>query len=73
MIRILSIIFLITSLSGCAIFTRTIYVPDGKAIRLRQRVVNVKVWVKENGGNTAEGRLDIPEGWFCLPMKEDAK
>ena len=72
-IRLILAVVLTGALSGCAIFTRTVYVPDGKAIRLRQKVSNVKVWVKEVGGNTAEGRLDLPEGWYCLPMKEDGK
>lgn len=73
MYKLLFILCMVITLQGCAMFTRTVYVPDGKAIRLRQKVVNVKVWVKEVGGNTAEGRLDLPEGWYCLPMKGEEK
>lgn len=52
--------------SGC-IFTRTIYVPDGQSVRMRQTVKNAKVWVLTEDKQTVEGRLDIPEGWYCLP------
>jgi hypothetical protein len=51
-------------------FTRTIYVPEGQTVRLRQDVKNVKVWVKEKSGNTAQGRLTLKEGWFVLYMPE---
>jgi hypothetical protein len=62
------------SSSGCAVFTRTVYVPDGKAVRLRQDVKGVKVWVKEVGGNTAEGSMTLKEGWYCKSMpQEDVK
>lgn len=50
--------------AGCTMFTRTIYVPEGQTVRLRQDVKNVKVWVKEKDGRTAEGRLTLKEGWF---------
>lgn len=56
--------------SGCTMFTRTIYVPEGQTVRLRQDVKNVKVWVKEKSGNTAEGRLTLKEGWFVVYMPE---
>lgn len=71
--RTLTALFLCLCLSGCAVFTRTVYVPDGKTIRLRQDVRNVKVWVKEVGGNTAEGRMDLKEGWYCKSRNEVAE
>ena len=49
---------------GCA---RTIYVPDGTPVRLRQTVRGVKVWVLDAGGRPVAGRMDLPEGWYCLP------
>ena len=55
---------------GCTMFTRTIYVPDGKMIRTRRTVHNWPIWVKEKDGNVAEGRMDIPEGWYCAPKEE---
>mgnify|MGYP001770165912 CR=1 FL=1 len=70
--KLLIVLFLVViSSSGCAIFTRTVYVPDGKAVRLRQDVKNVKVWVKEVGGNTAEGRMTLQEGWYCKSMPQE--
>ncbi len=71
--RLLTILLASTICSGCAMFTRTVYVPDGKTVRLRQKVSNVKVWVKEVGGNTAEGRMDLQEGWYCKSRTEGAE
>jgi hypothetical protein len=53
---------------GC---TRTIYVPHGEPVRLRETITNAKVWVKDSDGNTIAGVLDLHEGWYCLPMTED--
>ena len=52
-------------MSGC--FARTIYVPDGTPVRLRQTVRDAKVWVLDKEGKPVAGRMDLPEGWFCLP------
>ncbi len=52
--------------SGC-VRTRTIYVPPGEPVKLRQTVRNVKVWVVDKNGTPVAGRMDLPEGWFCLP------
>jgi hypothetical protein len=57
-------------LAGCTMFTRTVYVPEGKMIQLRQTVRNAKIWVKESDGNIAQGRMDVPEGWFCAPKEQ---
>lgn len=64
------ILALCVTLSGCTMFTRTVYVPDGKMIRLRQSFNNAKIWVKEKDGNIAEGRMNVPEGWYCAPKEE---
>ena len=49
---------------GC--FTRTVYVPDGKAVRLREDVT-AKVWVLDANGKPVPGRMTLPEGWWVLP------
>ena len=52
-------------LAGCV---RTVYVPHGTPVRLRETVPHVKVWVKEADGQVVEGRMDLPEGWYALPV-----
>jgi uncharacterized protein YceK len=54
--------------SGCSTFTRTIYVPDGTPVRLRETVKGVKVWVLDAEGVPVAGTMDLPEGWYALPM-----
>jgi hypothetical protein len=57
--------------SGCSpLFTRTIYVPDGKMIRIRKTVKNWPVWVKDSNGVWVEGRMDVAEGWYAAAEKE---
>lgn len=51
-------------LTGCV---RTIYVPHGTPVRLRETVKDAKVWVKDGDGQSVEGRMDLPEGWYALP------
>jgi len=55
-------------LTGCV---RTIYVPHGTPVRLRETVKDVKVWVKDADGEPVAGKMDIPEGWYALPMPAD--
>ena len=57
------------ALGGCA--TRTIYVPDGKAVQLRQQVKNVRVWVWDKEGKRVAGKMTLPEGWYALPLEEE--
>ena len=52
-------------LTGCGV--RTIYVPHGTPVRLRETVKNVKVWVKDSGGEPVAGQMDLYEGWYALP------
>jgi len=61
-------ILLLTSGAGCV---RTIYVPHGTPVRLRETVKNAKVWVKDADGEPVPGRMDIPNGWYALPMPEE--
>jgi len=68
-IIILSLVF-ISFIAGCTAFTRTIYVPDGTPVRLREEVREVKVWVLGADGKPVAAVMDLPEGWYCLPMPE---
>jgi len=55
--------------TGC--FQRTIYVPDGTAVRLRAPIKKAKVWVMDRNGKPVPGEIDLPEGWYCLPLNKD--
>jgi hypothetical protein len=54
--------------AGCA--PRTIYVPSGEPVRLRETVRDAKVWVLDENGKPVAGVMDLPEGWYCLPVPE---
>ena len=56
-------------LAGCS-HTRTIYVPAGEPVRLRETVRKAKVWVVDKDGKPVAGVMDLPEGWYCLPDQE---
>ena len=56
-------------LVGCG--TRTVYVPDGTPVKLRESLKGVKIWVKDKDGNTIATEMDVPEGWFILPDKKE--
>lgn len=53
--------------SGC-FGMRTVYVPDGAAVRLRQSV-KAKVWVRSETGKALPSIMKIPEGWYALPLR----
>ena len=53
-------------LGGCG--TRTIYVPHGEPVRLRETIRGAKVWVKDQNGQAVAGKMDLPEGWYALAM-----
>jgi len=72
--KLLPFLLPILLLTGCgsgSLFTRTIYVPHGTPVRLRETVKDVKVWVKDADGEPVAGRMDLYEGWFALPMPAD--
>jgi hypothetical protein len=50
---------------------RTVYVPHGTPVRLRETVKDVKVWVKDADGQPVAGEVDLYEGWYALPMPQD--
>lgn len=58
-------------LPGCG--TPTIYVPNGEPVRLRETIRGATVWVldKDADGEPVAGRMDLPEGWYALPMPEE--
>lgn len=56
-------------LPGCR--PRTIYVPHGEPVRLRETCRNVDVWVMDASGTPTAGRMDLPEGWYCLPVEDE--
>jgi hypothetical protein len=51
-------------LLGCAQLTRTIYVPEGDAVKLRETIEDVKVWVKPANEEAVAGKLTLFEGWY---------
>ncbi len=55
-------------LGGCA---RTIYIPHGEPVRLRETVKDAKVWVMGADGQAVAGVMDLPEGWYALPAEEN--
>jgi hypothetical protein len=62
---------LLTGCAGGAPFTRTIYVPHGTPVRLRETIKDAKVWVKDEGGQVVPGKMDLPEGWYALPVDDE--
>ncbi|MBN1554458.1 MAG: hypothetical protein JXA11_06915, partial [Phycisphaerae bacterium] len=55
---------------GC-MRTRTVYIPPGEPVRLRETVKNVKIWTVDKNGKPVPGKVNLAEGWYCLPdMKE---
>jgi hypothetical protein len=65
--KLLPFLLPILLLAGCM---RTVYVPHGTPVRLRETVKDVKVWVKDADGEPVAGRMDIYEGWYALPVDE---
>ena len=63
-------ILVLTGCGGGAPFTRTIYVPHGTPVRQRETVEDVKVWVKDADGTPVAGKMDLPEGWYALPVDD---
>ena len=60
------VLLCILFLSGCA--NRTILVPEGEPVRLRETIRNAKVWVADANGNPTAGKMDLPAGWYCLAL-----
>ncbi len=60
------ILAVVLILPGCG-RTRTIYMPPGEPVRLRETIEGAKVWVMDKDGKAVAGRVDLAEGWYCLP------
>jgi uncharacterized lipoprotein YajG len=67
--RLIWFLLPILLLTGCA--SRTVYVSDGTPVRLRETVRNAKVWIKGADGEPVAGEMDVPNGWYCLPLPEE--
>jgi len=65
----LALLCLCLCLVGCG--TKTVYIPDGTPVKLREALEGVKVWIKDQDGNTIATVMDIPEGWYILPDSQD--
>lgn len=66
---IIAVVCMLGMFAGCRYNTKTVYIPSGQAVRLGERVRNVRVWVVNELGEIVEGRMDLPEGWYCLPKE----
>lgn len=62
------IILLAMTTGGC---TRTVYIPSGEPVRLRETIRNAKVWVLDKDGKPVPGEMDLPEGWYCVAPPEN--
>jgi hypothetical protein len=62
-------ILLLACLGGCT--THSVYVPDGTPVRLRETIKDAKVWVLNAEGEPVASKMNLPEGWYVLPMPED--
>ena len=68
-VTLLTLFATLFAITSCATGYRTIYVPDGTPVRLRQSVKGVDCWVLDQNGDWVKGRVDIPEGWYALPCE----
>ena len=66
--KLIPLLLPILLLTGCV---RTIYVPHGTPVRLRETVKDVRVWVKDADGVPVAGRMDLYEGWYALPLDDE--
>lgn len=54
-------------LYACALFNPTtdvVYVPPGDAVKLRETLEGVKVWVRTTDDITLPGKTTLYEGWY---------
>ncbi len=64
-----AIVLCMLFIPGCA--NHTILVPEGEPVRLRETIRNAKVWVMDANGKPTAGKMDLPAGWFCLPVPNE--
>jgi len=58
--------------SGCG-RVRTVLVPPGEPVRLREPVKKAKVWVADKDGKEVPGEVTVPAGWYALAPEPEAK
>ena len=66
---LVGLLLVLLALPGCG--ARTIYVSSGEPVRLRETVHSAKVWVLDADGKPTPGVMDLPEGWYCLPVPSE--
>ena len=66
--KLLPFLLPILLLAGCAV--RTVYVPHGTPVRLRETIHDAKVWVKDSGGKPVAGRMDRAEAERRIAAQE---
>ena len=57
-------------LTGCI---KTVYVPYGQAVRLRETIKKAKVWVVTDEDEKVPGTMPLLEGWYCLSLEDPAE
>ena len=50
---------------------RIVYVQDGTPVRLRETIKKAKVWVLDKDGKPVPSKMDLPEGWYALPLEPE--
>ena len=64
--RIVTLIVLIACVGGCE-HTRVVLIPPGEPVQLAESV-RAYVYVSVNGKRIKSSeRVELPEGWWCLP------
>ena len=56
-------LFSVFVIIGCAT-TDVVYVPPGDAVKLRETVKGVKVWIKTADKIVMPGKADLYNGWY---------
>ena len=67
--KIVCVFIIFAVIVGCG--GKVIYLDPGDAVRLRQDVKNVKVWVKTKDGEIIPTKTDLKEGGFYMMLTGD--
>lgn len=65
--RLMILFFVLVCLPSCTGGVRTILIPSGRPVQIRETLRAVPIWVRGASGDRVEGRSDIPAGWWVLP------
>ena len=63
-LMILGASLMVLSCTWMAPKIKTIYVPEGDAVMLRQDVKNVNIWAKAKDQAPVPGKMTLEEGWM---------